>query len=69
MVEKDLHKLISLLSAEIVTLSEKLETANGDSGHWYNKYAEESAENTRLKERILMLEGEQGNVQSLLERK
>ena len=68
MVEKDLHKLISMLSAEIVTLSDKVEFAKNDTDYWYNKYAEESAENTRLKERILMLEGEQGNVQPLLER-
>lgn len=68
MVEKDLHKLISMLSAEIVALNEKLETAENNTDYWYNKYSEESAENTRLKERILMLEGEQGDVQPLLKR-
>jgi len=67
MVEKDLHKLISMLSAEVVALSEKLETAENNTDYWYNKYSEESAENTRL-ERILMLEGEQGDVQPLRKR-
>jgi len=68
MVEKDLHKLISMLSAEVVALSEKLETAENNTDYWYNKYVEESAENTQLKEMILMSGGEQGNVQPLLKR-